>query len=87
MSQNSKVEKFQAQGLCFRSKANPFSTSFGFFTKPCIIKGIQSTAFFHPYRFIVHNGEINTIRGNADRMLGREENMDSPFLKDEMTPI
>lgn len=41
----------------------------------------------HPYRFIVHNGEINTIRGNADRMLGREENMDSPFLKDEMTKI
>ena len=26
----------------------------------------------HPYRFIVHNGEINTIRGNADRMLARE---------------
>ena len=27
----------------------------------------------HPYRFIVHNGEINTIRGNADKMLAREE--------------
>ena len=23
----------------------------------------------HPNRFIVHNGEINTIKGNADRML------------------
>ena len=23
--------------------------------------------------FIVHNGEINTIRGNADKMLAREE--------------
>jgi len=41
----------------------------------------------HPYRFIVHNGEINTIRGNADKMLGREENMDSIYLKDEMTKI
>lgn len=30
----------------------------------------------HPYRFIVHNGEINTIRGNADKMLAREENID-----------
>ena len=29
----------------------------------------------HPNRFIVHNGEINTIRGNADRMLAREETM------------
>ena len=25
----------------------------------------------HPNRFIVHNGEINTIRGNADKMLAR----------------
>lgn len=25
----------------------------------------------HPNRFIVHNGEINTIQGNADRMLAR----------------
>ena len=24
----------------------------------------------HPNRFIVHNGEINTIRGNADKMRG-----------------
>ena len=30
----------------------------------------------HPNRFIVHNGEINTIRGNADKMLAREETMD-----------
>jgi len=27
----------------------------------------------HPNRLILHNGEINTIRGNADRMLAREE--------------
>ena len=30
----------------------------------------------HPNRFMVHNGEINTIRGNADKMLAREETMD-----------
>ncbi len=29
----------------------------------------------HPNRFILHNGEINTIQGNADRMLAREETM------------
>lgn len=34
----------------------------------------------HPNRFIVHNGEINTIRGNADKMLAREENMESEHL-------
>lgn len=41
----------------------------------------------HPNRFIVHNGEINTIRGNADKMLAREENMESPYLKDQMHKI
>lgn len=32
----------------------------------------------HPNRFIAHNGEINTIRGNVDRMLAREETLISP---------
>ena len=41
----------------------------------------------HPNRFIVHNGEINTIRGNADKMLAREENMESPYLKDELHKV
>ena len=34
----------------------------------------------HPYRFVAHNGEINTIRGNVDRMLAREETMCSPLI-------
>ncbi|MBQ1629488.1 MAG: glutamate synthase large subunit [Treponema sp.] len=37
----------------------------------------------HPNRFIAHNGEINTIRGNADRMLAREETLRSEVLSDE----
>ena len=37
----------------------------------------------HPNRFILHNGEINTIRGNVDRMLAREETMKSPVFSDE----
>lgn len=41
----------------------------------------------HPYRFIVHNGEINTIRGNADKMLAREETMDNGALKDELHKV
>ncbi len=34
----------------------------------------------HPNRFIAHNGEINTIRGNVDRMLAREETVSSSKL-------
>ena len=41
----------------------------------------------HPNRFIVHNGEINTILGNSDKMSAREENMESPKLKKEFQKV
>ncbi len=42
----------------------------------------------HPNRLIVHNGEINTIRGNADKMLAREETMHSGlFTEEDMTKV
>lgn len=41
----------------------------------------------HPNRFIVHNGEINTIRGNADKMLAREETMASDYLKNQLHKV
>ncbi|MBO7362775.1 MAG: glutamate synthase subunit alpha, partial [Lachnospiraceae bacterium] len=41
----------------------------------------------HPYRFIAHNGEINTIRGNSDRMLAREETMHSKLLEEDASKI
>ncbi|MCI2057505.1 MAG: glutamate synthase large subunit [Oscillibacter sp.] len=41
----------------------------------------------HPNRYILHNGEINTIRGNVDRMLAREETMHSAVLEDNMDKI
>jgi glutamate synthase (NADPH) large chain len=41
----------------------------------------------HPNRLIVHNGEINTIRGNADKMLAREETMESEYLKGELHKV
>ena len=41
----------------------------------------------HPNRFIAHNGEINTIRANANKMLAREESMKSSLLKEEGNKI
>ena len=38
----------------------------------------------HPNRFILHNGEINTIKGNTDAMLAREESIESPILQDDI---
>ncbi|SHI95733.1 glutamate synthase (ferredoxin) [Butyrivibrio fibrisolvens DSM 3071] len=41
----------------------------------------------HPYRFIAHNGEINTIRGNKDRMLAREETITSSPLGSDLDKV
>ena len=41
----------------------------------------------HPNRYILHNGEINTIRGNVDRMLAREETMTSAVMDEEMDKV
>ncbi len=42
----------------------------------------------HPNRLIVHNGEINTIKGNADKMLAREETMHTnAFSEEDMTKV
>lgn len=41
----------------------------------------------HPNRFILHNGEINTIRGNVDRMLAREETMYSEILSNDIDKV
>ncbi len=41
----------------------------------------------HPNRMIVHNGEINTIKGNADKMLAREETMQSEHLKGDLEKV
>ena len=41
----------------------------------------------HPQRMLLHNGEINTIRGNHDRMKAREETMQSEVLGAEMRRV
>jgi glutamate synthase (NADPH/NADH) large chain len=34
----------------------------------------------HPYRFIAHNGEINTLRGNVNWMAARQASVSSPLF-------
>ncbi len=41
----------------------------------------------HPNRIIVHNGEINTITGNVDKMLSRESILKSDYIGDRMKDI
>ena len=37
----------------------------------------------HPYRYIAHNGEINTIRGNVSWMNARQSVLESPLFGEE----
>jgi glutamate synthase (ferredoxin) len=40
-----------------------------------------------PFRYICHNGEINTLRGNVSRMFSREEIMESDAFGDDIKKI
>jgi len=40
-----------------------------------------------PFRYMCHNGEINTIKGNVTRMNAREELMKSDFIGDDINKI
>ncbi|MFC4004670.1 glutamate synthase large subunit [Prauserella oleivorans] len=41
----------------------------------------------HPFRFVAHNGEINTIRGNRNRMRAREALLDSDLIPGDLTRL
>ena len=41
----------------------------------------------HPYRFIIHNGEINTLQGNINWMTAREKNFRSDVLGDDVKKL
>ena len=38
----------------------------------------------HPYRYLAHNGEINTLRGNINWMHAREQQFSSPLYGDDV---
>ncbi len=41
----------------------------------------------HPYRYLAHNGEINTLRGNLNQLHSREPFLDSPLLGADMKKL
>ena len=73
------IEKF------YFELANPLVTS-----ALCLIHQRFSTNTFpswklaHPYRYVAHNGEINTIRGNISWMNARQSVMKSPLHGDKI---
>ena len=41
----------------------------------------------HPYRYICHNGEINTVRGNVNWMNARESVLASDLFGDDIASV
>ena len=41
----------------------------------------------HPYRYIAHNGEINTLRGNVNWMHARQSLLESPLFGDDLKKL
>ncbi len=44
-------------------------------------------ALAHPYRYIAHNGEINTVKGNYNWIRAREATWESPVLGDDVKKL
>ncbi|HKD60065.1 MAG TPA: glutamate synthase large subunit [Terracidiphilus sp.] len=76
------IEKF------YFELANPLVTS-----ALCLVHQRFSTNTFpswklaHPYRYIAHNGEINTVRGNVSWMNARQSVLDSPQFGDKIKDL
>ncbi|MBM4255089.1 MAG: glutamate synthase large subunit [Deltaproteobacteria bacterium] len=41
----------------------------------------------HPYRYLIHNGEINTLRGNENWMHARQSMLSSPLFGDDLQKL
>ena len=59
----------------------------------CVVHQRFSTNTFpswplaHPYRYIAHNGEINTLRGNVNWMRARQSLLESPLFGDDLEKL
>ncbi len=78
-------------GTFYRDLSNPLTRSaLALVHQRFSTNTFPSWKLAHPYRFIAHNGEINTVRGNVNWMRARRRSMESPLLGadlDKMWPL
>src|SRR6201994_2243903 len=73
------IEKFYAE------LANPLVTSaLALIHQRFSTNTFPSWKLAHPYRYVAHNGEINTIRGNVSWMNARQGVLNSPLYGEEI---
>ncbi|MDB5694283.1 MAG: gltB, partial [Alphaproteobacteria bacterium] len=78
-------------GSFYRDLANPLTKSaLALVHQRFSTNTFPSWKLAHPFRFIAHNGEINTVRGNVNWMNARRRTLESPLLGadlDKMWPL
>jgi glutamate synthase (NADPH/NADH) large chain len=78
-------------GTFYKDLADPLTTSaLAMVHQRFSTNTFPSWRLAHPYRFLAHNGEINTVRGNVNWMNARRRTLESPLLGadlDKMWPI
>src|SRR6201988_2146743 len=78
-------------GRFYRDLQNPLSKSaIALVHQRFSTNTFPSWKLAHPYRYIAHNGEINTVRGNVNWMNARRRGMESELLGpdlDKMWPL
>ncbi|WP_223177160.1 glutamate synthase large subunit [Sphingomonas rhizophila] len=78
-------------GAFYRDLTNPLTVSaLALVHQRFSTNTFPSWRLAHPFRFVCHNGEINTLRGNVNWMNARRRSMESPLLGadlDKMWPI
>jgi len=78
-------------GTFYRDLADPLTTSaLALVHQRFSTNTFPSWKLAHPYRYIAHNGEINTVRGNVNWMNARRRTLESELLGpdlDKMWPL
>ena len=84
------VMAHQLQDFYHDLKNEEMTTAFALVHSRFSTNTLGSWKLAHPYRFIIHNGEINTLQGNINWMAAREKNFESDIFGDDvgkLTPI
>ena len=64
-----------------------FATAMALFHQRFSTNTFPSWRLAHPFRFLCHNGEINTVRGNINWMNARRHSMSSTVLGDDLEKL
>ena len=67
--------------------AKAFASSFALVHSRFSTNTLGSWPLAHPYRYVAHNGEINTVLGNINWMRARESMFQSPVFGDNINKL